>query len=275
MRRTGHAIATTSALAASLGLGAHDAVVLQNSNKLTLRLLPGQVLARVAPLAEPGAVQIARFELDVAAHLAASGAPVALPAPGIEPRVHERDGYAVTFWTYHEPVARPLTPAEYAHALRDLHTGMRGIDLPAPHFTDRVAVALDRLADHARTPDLATADRELLAGALRDGSRAVAESAVPEQFLHGEPHPGNLVTTRDRPLFVDFETCCRGPVEYDLAHTPDDVAAHYPGADPRVLNDCRVVMTAMIATWRWDRDDELPGRDRLRHEWLSRLRRAI
>ena len=34
---------------ASLGLPVDGAVVLQNSNKLTVRLLPGDVLARMAP----------------------------------------------------------------------------------------------------------------------------------------------------------------------------------------------------------------------------------
>ena len=37
--------------ASSLGLIAHDAAVLHNSNKLTLRLQPCDVLARVAPTA--------------------------------------------------------------------------------------------------------------------------------------------------------------------------------------------------------------------------------
>jgi uncharacterized protein (DUF2384 family) len=35
-------------IAASLGLAADDAIVLQDSNKLALRLLPCDVLARVA-----------------------------------------------------------------------------------------------------------------------------------------------------------------------------------------------------------------------------------
>ena len=45
--------------AAALDLRVDDAVVLHNSNKLTLRLLPCYVLARVAPVAE----QVAEFEI--------------------------------------------------------------------------------------------------------------------------------------------------------------------------------------------------------------------
>lgn len=39
-------------------------------------------------------------------------------------------------------------------------------------------------------------------------------------MLHGEPHPGNVLATADGLLFVGFETCCRGPVEFDLAQEP-------------------------------------------------------
>ena len=41
--------------------------------------------------------------------------------------------------------------------------------------------------------------------------------------MYGEPHPGNLISTRTGPLLIDFEKCCRGPIEFDLAHAPDNV----------------------------------------------------
>ena len=41
-------MAAAKSIASSLDLTADDAIVLHNSNKLTLRLLPGDVLARVA-----------------------------------------------------------------------------------------------------------------------------------------------------------------------------------------------------------------------------------
>ena len=42
------AVAAATSIVAALDLTVHDAVVLQNSNKLALRLLPCDVLARVA-----------------------------------------------------------------------------------------------------------------------------------------------------------------------------------------------------------------------------------
>ncbi|MFE9453919.1 phosphotransferase enzyme family protein [Streptomyces sp. NPDC006739] len=266
------AVAAAMSTASSLGLTADDAIVLHDSNKLTLRLLPCDVLARVAPVAH----QVARFEIEIARRLAASGCPVAAVEPRVEPRVHERDGFVVTFWTYYEPVPPHEVPAAgYADALERLHAGMRRLDVPVPHFTDRVEQAQRLLANRDHTPALADADRELLSGTLRNLTRRIGERGGAEQVLHGEPHPGNLLTTKNGPLFIDFETCCRGPVEFDLAHAPEEVGEHCPGADPDVLRECRILVLAMITTWRWDRGDQFPDGRRLGTQWLGRIRAAL
>jgi hypothetical protein len=64
---------------------------------------------------------------------------VAALEPRVGPLAYERDGFVVTLWTYYEP-ATPgeVSPANYASALERLHAGMRKLDVPTPHFTDRV-----------------------------------------------------------------------------------------------------------------------------------------
>jgi hypothetical protein len=136
-------------IASSLGLAVDDAIVLQDSNKLTLRLLPCDALARVAPVEH----QVAQFEIEIAQRLAGSGSPVAALEPRVAPRVYERDGFAVTLWTYYEPAApHEASPADYASALERLHAGMRKLDVRAPHFTDRVEQAQQLVASQTRTP---------------------------------------------------------------------------------------------------------------------------
>src|SRR6202453_2492345 len=104
------AVAAPMSIASSLGLTVDDAIVLRDSNKLTLRLLPCDVLARVAPVEH----QVAQFEIDVAQRLPGSGRPGAPPEPRVEPRVYERDGFAVTLWTYYEPTSpQAVSPADY------------------------------------------------------------------------------------------------------------------------------------------------------------------
>ena len=194
----------------------------------------------------------------------------------MEPRVYERDGFVVTLWTYYEPVTpREVSPADYANALERLHAGMRQIDVTTPHFTDRVAEAQQLVASRDHTPALADADRELLSNTLRSLRRAIGDRGAAEQLLHGEPHPGNVLNTKNGPLFIDLETCCRGPVEFDLAHAPEEVSERYPGVDQDLLRECRILVLAMIATWRWDRDDQLPNGRQLGTEWLSQIRAAL
>ena len=74
----------------------------------------------------------------------------------MEPRGYERDDFEVSLWTYYEPATTAISPASYDEALERLHAGMRKLDIPTPHFTDRVASA--------------------------------------EQLFHGEPHPGNVLS---------------------------------------------------------------------------------
>ena len=123
-----------------------------------------------------------------------------------------------------------------------------------------------------RSPD---ADRELLGDTLRSLRRVIGEHGGAGQLLHGEPHPGNVLTTKNGLLFIDLETCCRGPVEFDLAHAPEEVSEHYPGVNQDLLRECRILVLAMIATWRWDRGDQLPNGRQLGTEWLSQIRAAL
>ena len=267
------AVDAAKSSASALDLRVDDAVVLHDSNRLAVRLLPCDVLVRVAHMAHQAG---AEFEVEVARRLAETDSPVAALEPRVEPRVYVRDGFVVTLWTYYEPVSpRDVTPAEYAQALERLHAGMRGIDFTAPHFTDRVAEAQRLVGNRAHTPELGDADRELLSNTLRKLRWAIGQRGAAEQLLHGEPHPGNLLRTKNGLLFADLETCCRGPVEFDVAHVPEEVSEHYPDADRDLLGECRVLMLAMIAAWRWDRDDQFPNGRRMGTELLSQVRAAL
>jgi Ser/Thr protein kinase RdoA (MazF antagonist) len=241
------AVEAGSSTASALGLRVEGAVVVHNSNRVVVRLAPCDVLARVRPLVHQAADDL---EVEVARRLTETGSPVAEVA-----------------------VVR-------------LHAGLRQLEVRAPHFTDRVAEAQRLIADPAQTPELAGPDRELLGDILRRLGIGLSGPGTGEQVLHGEPHAGNLLRTRDGLLFADFETCCRGPVEFDLAHglLPDedghllpaaDVCEHYPGASQDLIDQCRLLIWAMITTWRWQRDDQLPNGRYWRIEGLNQIRAAL
>ncbi|CAM5248167.1 Phosphotransferase OS=Streptomyces tendae OX=1932 GN=GUR47_18755 PE=4 SV=1 [Streptomyces tendae] len=258
--------------ASELGLQADEVLVVHNSDRVALRLLPCEVLARVA---SAGHLAEAAFEVEVAHRLADVEAPVGELDPRVAPRAHVRDAFVISLWTYYEPVGPPIAPADYADALMRHHAALRRIDLDAPHFTHRVAVALAGVDDRQRSPELSESDRGFLHDTLSGLSAGISADRAREQLLHGEPHPGNLLNTRRGPLFVDLATCCRGPVEFDLAHGPEEAADHYAGADPALVHRCRALNWALFSAWRWRRDDQMPDRDHWRAEGLHRVRAAL
>lgn len=264
------AVAAAISTAKALGLEADEAIVLQNSNKLSLRLQPCDVFARVAPMAE----QVAQFEVELAGQLAEIESPAAALEPRVPARVYECDGFAITLWTYYAPVTLGVAPADYADALWRLHAGLRTTVIVAPHFTDRVGEAQDLVANRSRTPELTDADRQLLSGVLKSVRQRIVDLGAVEQLLHGEPHPGNVLATNIGPLFIDLETCCFGPIEFDLAHAPEAVIEHYPDVDQMLLNECRALVLAMVAAWRWDADDQFPNGRQWAEHFINTLRKG-
>jgi hypothetical protein len=267
-RDVARAVDAAISVAAVLDLPAEDAIVLHNSNKLTLRLLPCDIVARVAPAGR----DVAALEVELARRLAGLESPAGRLDPRVRPGVYERDGYTLTLWSYYESTTADIAPRDYADALARLHGGLRTLDVSTPHFTDRVASAEWLVTNRDLTPELASPDRELLALTLRRRRRAIRDRGAAEQLLHGEPHPGNVLGTAAGPLFIDFETCCRGPIEFDLAHLPETVTEHYPSVDRALLHDCRRLVLAMVAAWRWELGDQLPDGKRAGRALLNALR---
>jgi Ser/Thr protein kinase RdoA (MazF antagonist) len=244
--------------ASALDFAVDDAVVLNDSNRLVVRLTPCDIVARVTPMTHDAGS--AEREVELVTRLARTDSPVAALEARVEPRLFVRDGFQIALWTYFEPLrSRMLPPAEYAQALGGLHAGLRRIDVTTPHFIDRVADTQRDVASRAITPDLAEPDRALLADTLRDLRESIVARRAPEQLLHGEPHPGNVLDTKNGLLFVDFENTCHGPVEYDLGWVPKEVSERYPDADQDLVDECRGLVLAIVVMHRWRRGDQHPS----------------
>jgi hypothetical protein len=55
---------------------------------------------------------------------------------------------------------------------------------------------------------------------------------------------------------------------------PEAVIEHYPDVDQELLGECRVLVLAMVAAWRWDAGDQFPNGRRWAEDLVSTLRRG-
>jgi len=268
------AVAAAMSTASAVGLTVDDAVVLNDSNRLVVRLTPCDIVARVTPVTHyAGHHMSAEREVELVKWLAQTGSPAATLDVRVEPRAFARDSFTISMWTYFDTGdSRMLPPADYVQALERLHSGLRQIDLTPPHVMDRVAAVQHDVASRDITPDLTETDRAFLASTLRDLKKSIMNHRQPEQLLHGEPHPGNVLSTKNGPLFIDFENTAYGPVEYDLAWAPKAVSDRYRDADQDHVGECRGLILALIAAYRWRRDDQHPSGRQSGMAFLSLLR---
>jgi Ser/Thr protein kinase RdoA (MazF antagonist) len=219
-----------------------EPVVLRDAWHVLVHLAPAPVVARVSSDAPTMAPQDVARELAVARHAASAGAPVVPPTDLFDPGPHEHDGHSIAFWTYVADAREPDAAAA-GEGLRAIHEALADYtgELPVQHD-------MTELLDELPSSD----DAELL--------RALTSVALPEgQALHGDAHLHNCMGTSAGPLWHDFETACRGPVEYDLAalvhreriHGGDDrpsiALAAYGEHDADLLEAALPVYAAWIA----------------------------
>jgi Phosphotransferase enzyme family len=201
------AVAAALEVAREHGVRCDDPIVLRDAWHVVVHLRPSPVVARVSsPIPYPigpdpeGVVR----ELSVASHCARAGCAVVPPAAEVEAVPHYEGGHVVTFWRYVEPYDDP-DPRAAGRALRDIHDALADYAGPLPAFghPEETAAMLDALP--------ASDDVELI--------REIAAQRVdlPTQPLHGDAQLLNCLGSPGGPLWLDFETTCHGPREYDLA----------------------------------------------------------
>jgi hypothetical protein len=248
-------------LAARFGLPVEEPVLLRSTNNVAAWLRPTMVVAKIGVGHQRG------FQIDVsvASALGSLGGPVVSPAPELPAVVHSHGGFDVTFWRYYpQPADVDIPGDQVAVALRQLHdtyarisTGLRAT---LPSYFEELQSVSTLLRDGRGLPALET-DRQLLIRVFDHLWRQlqVASDVRAHVVIHGSPHPYNVLLVDGTPRFIDFETTCLGPVEWDLAHTSQETADSYPGTiDAQLLQTCRDLVRVKTTAWCWadvDRGD--------------------
>jgi hypothetical protein len=273
------AIAVAAQIARDHGLEVHDPVPLRSTNNAVAWLAPTEVVAKV------GVGHHSRLdtELQVAKELAGMGAPVVFPAAELPAIVHSRSGLDVTFWRYHPQPAEPgdLPIEAIAPALRCLHRALAHISSALKESIPTLDHELGYVRSLLTNPDklaaLSTRDRSLLVTTFERLKAELDVLGHPDEstVIHGSPHSYNLLLVDGEPRFIDFETVCKGPVEWDLAHLDEGAEAFYGDTvHPRLLWVCSGMVSVKTATLCWAEVDRGDLRDHA--EWhLSHIKTSI
>jgi hypothetical protein len=249
-------------IAGRFGVVASNPVTLASSNNVVVWLAPSPVVAKVGT----GHHRRLSLELAVARHLVSRGAPVVAPSLELPQEVHHLAGFDMTFWAYQSHDHTEAEPGKLGGALFALHEALAAFPDPLPRYDDELDQVSRILTDARRSPGLQDADRSVLLAGLHRFRAELRSWEWESQALHGSPHDLNVLVVDGAPMFIDFETACRGPVEWDLAHVGPAAATAYPAAFHRRLRDlCQALTSVKTATWCWAKVEHPDLRWHARH----------
>lgn len=242
-------------VAGSFGLQVHEPLPLRSTNNVVAWLRPAAIVAKVGTGHHPGFNR----EICISRQLSELRAPVVAPASEVPAIVHTHNGFNITFWRYHpQPLDWEASSSEVASALRRLHEVLSQLSTELrdelPSYLAELDSVSQLLRDGSRLVALPESDRLLMIHAFdRLMERMLALSPTHTHItIHGSPHPYNILRVGNELRFIDFETTCIGPCEWDLAHTDSEVPQAYSRmTNVELLKVCRDMVSLKTAAWCW------------------------
>jgi Ser/Thr protein kinase RdoA (MazF antagonist) len=190
-------------------------------------------------------LEMAARDVTMGSHVAVRDGPALAPVGELV----EDDGFAVSVWPYCKP-GTPPDDADHnaASALAALHVAMAEPPVALPALIERFTAVGELLADTAATSALGDRDRKMLQAAVQ----SVVPDAIGSAVLHEEPHDRNRLVCDGSTIYIDFEAACVGPIEWDLAYLPDDVALSvWPDHDVRLRSALQLGFSTCVAVACW------------------------
>lgn len=224
-------------------------VVIQDTNNVVAWLQPAPVIVKVGRWSHsaPGLLR----EHAVTRYLADRGVPVARPLG--DPFSEATTSMVSTLWARMDRAnaleVESARPSEVAECLEAIHKVLAGVAIELPDYREWLDLAAQTLNNDKTTDRLNAADRDLLRTSYERLRPAIDSIGTEFRPIHGEPHIGNFMMATSGLHLIDFETVCRGPIEWDLASLPPRVAAHFKAIDGQLLEVLRVLNSIRVATW--------------------------
>lgn len=271
-------LAAATRAAAEAGLGPVTPEVLHLGNHTSVRLTPWPIVARIASgtsfdLSEAG---IGR-ELTVGTFLARRNAPSVRPASRVSPGPNFQDDCAITFWEVVDGrgVVSEADERMAAASLKDLHSALADFETDLPSFVEKVASCGDILADAEQAPRLASSDRCFLQRLYQRLCNDLQRIGGTWQPIHGDAHSGNALITNAGAVWMDLESVCVGPVEWDIGFLPPETWSEFERADAALIRQLADVRSSCVATWCWAEFDRSSAAREAAVHHLDKLKRRF
>ncbi|MFL5864139.1 MAG: aminoglycoside phosphotransferase family protein [Solirubrobacteraceae bacterium] len=253
------AVAAARTVASAAGLKVKEAVPIHAASNVLVHLRPAPVVARVMT----GTVALhddpqrwLEREISVLEFLEPSDLAVS-PSRLVTPGPHCHDGLWMTFTEWipetepapeQQRTACRIDARQLGRALRDLHTELRPYAGELDGLRE-LLTRIERLLARLRPINARESDAIASLGAQLDMLRkAVFESPLPSQALHGDVSLRNLLRTPRRLIWNDFEDTFRGPVHWDVASYVGSFRIH--GARQQCVRE-------MLDAYGWGDEREL------------------
>jgi thiamine kinase-like enzyme len=212
-------------------------------------------------------------EIELCRFLSEHDAPVTRPSHQPEPGPYEMEDWLLSYWNKEDEIhenSENRNILKIGEALSNCHQAMVNYPGSLPDFREKLKSCFNLLQIELVHGPLPVQDFEflhrtyvLLEGRL-NGIR------YREQPLHGDCHLGNVIKTPRGYLWTDFETACRGPLEWDLAFLPEGIIPVAVDAELQYLlkNFC----SWCTAVWSWAAYDRSEEKRIAAHHHLQQLK---
>ena len=258
------AVDARSAVTAAMdALGVRGEVELHRDNGNVVFWIGDHLVAKAS-------IGAARTELEREAVLLDSMRPYALAVARVmEGQRHpfSVDDWSVLFTERLRALPGTVELPDVLGSLKELHCGLQSaiLNVELPDWTGIVQGAKACRRENPFTG----ADSALMDKVYDLVVQPAMERPHAGHVLHGDVDLNQAIATADGIVWIDFETACRGPVEWDLAAFSDVLA--YGECDLQLWQDLRLVHSWCVASWCNRADVESPSRRDARQHYLEAL----
>jgi aminoglycoside phosphotransferase (APT) family kinase protein len=247
------ALRAAGVIAERVGSGSVEPVFLHRSQHISVLLPSMATVVRMRVDSGGDTAEGLRRELAVTRYLAEKQAPIVAPSTGYSAGPHFHDGFAMTLWPYVEHDVfddeNGAHIASAAKALRAVHAALADYPHTLPGYRTKIDACGALLADGAKLPGLAKADRTILLNVYTRLADALASFSIEAAPIHGDCQTGNVFMTAAGARWTDFESASLGPREWDILWMHDPTA--FEPYDRNLFGVLLDLRSVCVSVWCW------------------------